>query len=105
MISVFVRERGGSTTIAEAIKPEWLDAASGTMLWVDLAAPTPDEGRSILTSLFHFHPLSVDDALSALQFPKIEPYPGYLYAVLHGIDVESERHFATRDVDFFLGAN
>jgi magnesium transporter len=104
MISVFVRERGGTTTVAEAVKPEWLDAASGAMLWVDLAAATPDEGR-ILSDLFHFHPLSVDDALSALQFPKIEPYPGYLYAVLHGIDVETERHFATRDVDFFLGAN
>jgi magnesium transporter len=104
MISVFVRERGGSTKVVEAVQPEWLDTASGAMLWVDMAAPTPDEGR-ILSDLFHFHPLSVEDALSALQFPKIEPYPGYLYAVLHGIDVETERHFATRDVDFFLGAN
>jgi magnesium transporter len=104
MVSVFVREGGGNTRVAEGIKPEWLDAAAGTIFWVDLAAPTPEEGR-ILTDQFHFHPLSVDDALSALQFPKIEPYPGYLYAVLHGIDVETERHFATRDIDFFLGAN
>jgi magnesium transporter len=104
LITVFVRERGGTTKVVDGIRPEWLDAASGAVMWVDLAAPTPDEGR-ILADQFHFHPLSVDDALSALQFPKIEAYPGYLYAVLHGIDVESERRFATRDIDFFLGAN
>jgi len=105
MISVFVRQPGGSTTVVETVKPEWLDPAAGTMLWVDLSAPTADEGR-ILSDLFHFHQLSVDDALSALQFPKIEPYPGYLYVVLHGIDFEASQHqFATRDVDFFLGSN
>jgi magnesium transporter len=56
--------------------------------------------------VFGFHPLSVEDAVSALQFPKIEAYPGYLYVVLHGIDAKPQRtQFATRDVDFFLGRN
>jgi magnesium transporter len=104
MISVFVREHGGRTKVVDAVRPEWVEPASDTTVWVDLAAPTPDEGR-VLSDVFHFHPLSVDDALSALQYPKIEPYPGYLYAVLHGIDVGTEQRFATRDVDFFLGAN
>jgi magnesium transporter len=104
MISVFVRERGGNTKVVEAVQSEWLKPDSGAVVWVDLAAPTPDETR-ILSDVFHFHPLSVEDAQSALQFPKIEAYPGYLYAVLHGIDVESEQRFATRDVDFFLGPN
>ena len=73
-------------------------------VWVDLAAPTDDEAR-ILADVFHFHPLSIEDARSALQFPKVEPYPGYLYVVLHGIDVTKgrQRAFATRDVDFFVG--
>jgi magnesium transporter len=104
LISVYVREHGGSTTVVDAIRPEWLKPDSGAMVWVDLAAPTPEEAR-ILSDVFHFHPLSVEDAQSALQFPKIEAYPGYLYAVLHGIDVESEQRFATRDVDFFLGSS
>jgi len=104
MISVFVREHGGSTKVVEAIEPEWLKPDSGAMVWVDMAAPTPEEAR-ILSDVFHFHPLSVEDAQSALQFPKIEAYPNYLYAVLHGIDVESEQRFATRDIDFFLGSN
>ncbi|MET0167760.1 MAG: magnesium/cobalt transporter CorA, partial [Vicinamibacterales bacterium] len=75
------------------------------VLWVDLAAPTPDEAR-VLTDVFHFHPLSVEDALSEIHWPKVEQYPGYLYLILHGIDFDhGEREFATRDVDFFLGRN
>jgi magnesium transporter len=74
-------------------------------LWVDLAAPTDEEYR-LLSDLFAFHPLAVEDARSALQFPKVEPYPGYLYLVLHGIDLtKGKTQFATRDVDFFLGRN
>ena len=74
-------------------------------LWVDLAAPTDDEFR-LLSDVFGFHPLAVDDARSSLQYPKVEPYPGYLYLVLHGIDMsKGKTQFATRDVDFFLGRN
>jgi magnesium transporter len=104
MISVYVH-RGGSTTLAERVEPEWLDPSSTVLLWVDLAAPTDDEIR-VLSDVFRFHPLSVDDARSALQYPKVEAYPGYLYLVLHGIDLKKEHtHLATRDVDFFLGRN
>jgi magnesium transporter len=72
---------------------------------VDLAAPTGEDLR-VLSDLFKFHPLSVDDARSALQYPKVEPYPGYLYLVLHGIDLtKGKTQFATRDVDFFFGRN
>ena len=95
--------RNGVLERAERIEPEWLDPLSGTTVWVDLAAPTDDEYR-ILADVFHFHPLSIDDARSSLQFPKAEPYPGYLYVVLHGVDVRKGKHaFATRDVDFFIG--
>jgi len=72
---------------------------------MDLSAPTDAEFR-ILSDVFGFHPLAVDDARSSLQYPKVEPYPGYLYLVLHGIDVtKGKAQFATRDVDFFLGRN
>jgi magnesium transporter len=103
MISVYARDSQGHVTIADRVQPEWLLPASGMTVWVDLTSPSGDEGR-ILTDVFHFHPLSVEDALSARQFPKIEAYPGYLYLVLHGIDVEAGPHaFGTRDIDFFVG--
>jgi len=90
---------------AERVEPEWLDPSSGTTVWVDLAAPTGDDIQN-LAGTFHLHPLSVEDARSSLEFPKAEPYPGYLYVVLHGIDVRKGKHtFATRDIDFFIGPN
>ena len=89
----------------EQVESNWLDLSSPVTFWADLASPTDDESR-ILSEIFHFHPLSVEDARSALQYPKVEPYPGYLYLVLHGIDLaKGKSQFATRDVDFFLGRN
>src|SRR5262249_29549783 len=101
MISVFVNLRG-VTQVVEDLEPRWLDAASGSLRWVDIASISP-EAAPLLTEVFHFHPLAVEDALSTLQYPKIESYDGYLYAVLHGIDFRAAEHqFATRDIDFFL---
>jgi magnesium transporter len=104
MITVFVHQNG-QTQLVDRVEPEWLDPASGATLWVDLMAPGEAE-RRLLGDVFGFHPLSVEDAVSALQFPKIETYPSYLYVVLHGIHAEPQHtEFATRDVDFFLGRN
>ncbi len=89
---------------SERVEPAWLDPASKATVWVDLASPTDEEAR-VLVEVFQFHPLSIEDARSSVQFPKAEPYPGYLYVVLHGIDVrKGKQAFATRDVDFFIGA-
>jgi magnesium transporter len=104
MITIYVH-RNDETDRAPRIEPQWLDPASNVVLWVDLAAPRPDEAR-VLSDVFRFHPLSIEDALSEIHSPKVEQYPGYLYLILHGIDFDrAEREFATRDVDFFLGRN
>lgn len=88
----------------ETVDPAWLESGSGVWVWVDLDRPTPDEAR-ILTDLFHFHELAVEDALSESHHPKVESYGDYLYIILHGIDFNAPEHaFRTRDVDFFLGA-
>ena len=87
----------------DRIDPEWLKPGSGVWVWVDLADPTADEAR-ILTDVFHFHELSIEDALTEIHHPKVESYGDYLYVILHGIDFrEAEHCFRTQDVDFFLG--
>jgi len=104
LITIYAHQNG-VTRPAEKVEREWLDPSSPVTLWMDLSAPTDAEFR-ILSDVFGFHPLAVDDARSSLQYPKVEPYPGYLYLVLHGIDVsKGKTQFATRDVDFFLGRN
>ena len=104
MITIFVH-RNGVTEPATSIDRAWLDPASGAFVWVDLAAPSIPESL-ILSDTFRFHPLSVEDAMAPVEYPKAEAYNGYLYVVLHGIDFQAAQHgFATHDIDFFLGPN
>jgi magnesium transporter len=101
MINVVVRANGHTAT-ADHVDPAWLGPDSGAVFWADLAKPTPEEVR-LLIDTFRFHELSVEDALAISHHPKIEPYDGYLYVILHGIDSQTAKgRFATRDIDFFL---
>jgi magnesium transporter len=100
-ITIFVHEQGDTRQV-DALDPEWLKPERGVKLWVDLSNPSEAEGR-VLADYFHFHELAIEDALGEVLQPKIEPYDGYLYLVLHGIDFKVSQHeFATHEVDFFL---
>jgi magnesium transporter len=104
VVTIFVH-RAGHTERIGSIDPAWLEKDSGVGLWVDLAAPTPEDFR-ILDEVFHFHPLAIEDAVATVHHPKIEAYDGYLYLILHGIDYrKSQTAFATHDTDFFIGPN
>src|SRR5262249_15681310 len=97
-MTVFVYEHGQTTT-TDPNQPRWLHPDSGITLWVDLVNPSPDQAQEVLGTIFHFHPLSIEDALADIHDPKIEPYDKYLYVILHGIDFHgSEHRFATRDI-------
>src|SRR5262245_32140721 len=102
MLTIFVH-RNGQTERATSIDRSWLNPASNAFVWADLAAPSIPE-MLILSDTFAFHPLSVEDARAALHDPKIEAYDGYLYVILHGIDVRASKHsLVTHDIDFFIG--
>lgn len=104
MVSTFVH-RNGATEQADRVDPAWLAPGSTVTVWVDLAAPTEEDFR-ILSDPFQFHALAIEDSIAETHHPKIEPYHGYLYVILHGIDFKaSQHHFATHDTDFFLGPN
>jgi magnesium transporter len=97
-----LKYEGGSTTSVDAVDPAWIAAGSGVLLWVSLEQPTAKEAR-ILSDVFHFHELAIEDALNEIHHPKIESYGDYLYLILHGIDFHARQHiFTTVDVDFFL---
>jgi magnesium transporter len=104
VISILVH-RDRVTELVPGVEPRWLETGSGVFVWVDLAAPSADDLR-ILTDPFHFHPLAIEDAIAEVPHPKIEPYDGFVYLILHGIDFRAAQHrFATHDTDFFLGPN
>jgi magnesium transporter len=98
------KHEGGATRTVDRVDPAWLLPESHVWVWVDLDRPTPEEAR-VLTDVFHFHDLAVEDALSESHHPKIESYGNFLYLILHGIDFHASEHcFRTKDIDFFLGA-
>jgi magnesium transporter len=102
-VIVIHRSQGGATRCVDEIDPAWLVPGSGVWVWVDISSPTPDEAK-ILSSVFKFHDLAVEDALAEIHHPKVESYGDYLYLILHGIDFrEAEHYFKTQDVDFFVG--
>ena len=72
MIRIFAHEHG-ATRQADQVVPAWLGPESAVIFWVDLMNPSEEDGR-ILSDVFHFHPLAVEDALSSLHLPKIESY-------------------------------
>lgn len=102
MITIY-RNDGAVTQCVDQLDAAWLKSGSGVWVWVDLSSPTPDEAR-VLSDVFKFHDLAIEDALSEIHHPKVEAYDGYLYLILHGIDFrETEHCFRTQDIDFFLG--
>src|SRR2546425_8998522 len=83
-------------------------------LWVDLEAPTAEETKYVLEEVFHFHPLSIEDCVTASPSPKVEEYspkeedkfPPSLFIVIHAVDYSrKDGQFATSELNFFLGRN
>jgi magnesium transporter len=83
-------------------------------LWVDLESPTAEEAKYVLEEVFHFHPLSIEDCVTASPSPKVDEYSPkeedhftpYLFIVIHAVDYSrKDGVFATSELNFFLGRN
>ncbi len=75
-------------------------------LWIDMLNPTQEEYELVLTQLFHFHPLAVEDAIRDSHVPKVDDYNSYLFVVAHTIHLGDERmDLDTHELDMFLGQN
>ena len=58
-------------------------------LWVDIDITVPGQA-DLLKQIEGLHPLSVDDALSRKQRPKVEEYHDYLFIVILGVRFHEE---------------
>lgn len=75
------------------------------MIWVDIEQPT-DEDNKILSEVFNFHPLTIEDAIATRNQPKVESYNSYLFLIVHGVAMETNSNkFVTHELDTFLGEN
>lgn len=72
------KRESGPDDISELVKVA--EAAQG-YVWIGLSEPTEEEFNHVVGEL-KFHPLAVEDAISAKQRPKIEDYNGLTFFVI-----------------------
>jgi magnesium transporter len=58
-------------------------------VWLDYEGPTNEEIAELAT-LLNLHPLTVEDAHTFRQRPKMEEYEGYMFMVVFGVDPGTE---------------
>jgi len=51
-------------------------------LWIDLENPKQEE-VNLLSTIFPFHPLNLEDCISKIQLTKIDVYEDHLFIVIH----------------------
>lgn len=88
------------------VKEEKLNIDSIThnrLTWVNIEKPTQRE-IEYLARNYPFHPLDLDDCLSRIQRPKIDPYEDYLFMVFHFPVFNKQARVTTpSQVSIFLG--
>jgi magnesium transporter len=104
MLTVLVRGEGAQFHAAPTADLPQLIASPDQFVWVDLGEPTVEEVGA-LSTVFHFHPLTIDDCLNRyVDPPKVDDYGDYLFMVTQGIAFSVQREAAlTTELDLYLG--
>ncbi|MFN8499000.1 MAG: magnesium/cobalt transporter CorA [Anaerolineae bacterium] len=90
---------GDHSSISEYL----LDPA--TVLWVDIEDPQAED-MTALRDEFQFHPLSLEDVITAHERPKIEVFPTYYFLVAVAVSwSEGDERVVSQEVGIFAGKN
>ena len=84
MLTVHLHEEEKGLCLLEnaSLASAWPGLA-GRSIWVDVENPTDEEARE-LADVCGFHHLTVEDALTPVQPPKVEEFAGYLFLLFRG---------------------
>lgn len=84
-----------------------VESRTGT-LWVDVDYNDKSQ-QALLTDIFHFHPLAIEDSLNPNSRVKIEEYSGFLILIVRTIafreETEDPYDIETVNLTCFLGPN
>jgi magnesium transporter len=72
-------------------------------LWLDVVDPTDEELEALQIEL-GLHELAVEDSRRWGQRSKVDFYPGHLFLVAHGLDLDENDELVDREVHLFAGA-
>jgi magnesium transporter len=107
LITSYLRKPDGS--LLSPVDPEGVRQALASgegLLWIDLEAAS-DEEASLLSEVFHFHHLAIEDCFNSHVDPaKIDDYGDYLFLIAQAItNPEQTARLETTELDLFLGRN
>src|SRR5262249_2609475 len=110
VVSIVYRDGGGDLHLDWPIaRLEEALADSRGLLWVDFQGEDEGAIREIqhwLQDVFHFHPLSGEDALEESHIPKIDDWESYLYLVFQVPCIDQETDLLLlHELDAFLGVH
>jgi len=75
----------------------------GNLLWGEADVRTLEAGDiELIAEEFGLHPLAVEDAIHTRQRPKIDPYEGHLFVVMHQLD-EVDGQLEAIQIGCFVG--
>ena len=78
-------------------------------LWIDVEDFHSADNRgveAVMSQVFGFHPLAIEDALQETHVPKLDDWVTYLYMVFTSIDFDPvSDDLRLHELDIFLGAN
>jgi magnesium transporter len=72
------------------------------VVWVDVPEGDPD-ATAVLTDVFHFHPMAVQDCVQRTPLPKVHVYADHVFVVLHGPEPGVGGHVHYVELDQFVG--
>ncbi len=106
MLQIFSLDKDGKLKRSEnpADIPALL-ADTKSVFWVDIEDLTQRE-IDVLTNVFQFHPLAIDDCVKSNSYPKIDDFEKYLFLIFHAVNFSGPTNeFTSIEVDIFLGPN
>lgn len=107
VVTAFIRTSSGEVT--RTADPDAIRAAledGDGLLWLDLFIRSEQDG-ALLSDVFHFHPLTIEDSVSPRVDPaKIDDHGSYIFVVVQALTkYNPNEELESVEVDFYLGAN
>jgi Mg2+ and Co2+ transporter CorA len=81
--------------------PDLLARTDG-FLWLDIPVWS-EQADDILTNLFCFHPMAVEDCRNRNHIPRVHVYPNHLFIVVHAPEIGTGGHVHYLELDQFIG--
>jgi magnesium transporter len=81
--------------------PDLLKRRAG-LVWVDIAK-IDAEALRVLSEIFRFHPLAIQDCENRNHVPKVHAYPDHLFLALHSPELGKGGHVHHLELDQFVG--